>query len=262
MPQKKPIKQSDDNNDDFTKSLKISKLTNLKPSTPLLLSNADSIKSKAKHIVEGELHSEDDDHMYNDGNESEEEVNEEDPDLEQEQENADEVENEDALEENLEVDDEDKGIDDKDENEESEESDAVESEKETFEEDEDKCFYRFATKNAHNEDGNEDSEEELDETEIFDDENLLDVDETRIAKPEERTTFPILTKYERVRIKYDRAQQIALGAKPMMKGIEHLSPVEIAELEIQAKVVPLIIQRTPPNRKKERWYIHELEIVN
>ena len=68
-----------------------------------------------------------------------------------------------------------------------------------------------------------------------------------------------MLKYERVRLLGDRAQQLALGAKPMLKNIEGLSTKEIAELEIKNNVIPLIIERPLPNGKKERWYISELE---
>ena len=83
-----------------------------------------------------------------------------------------------------------------------------------------------------------------------------------IVKPEERVTKPFLTKFERVRLLGDRAKQLSLGAKPMLKNTELLNPKEIARLELEKKVIPLIIERTLPNGKKERWNITELSIVN
>ena len=123
--------------------------------------------------------------------------------------------------------------------------------------DEDNCFYKYVTKKKKNLD--DDEEEEVEEAEVFDDDNKV-FDE--IVKPEERVTKPFLSKFERVRLLGDRAKQLSLGAKPMLKNTELLNPKEIARLELEKKVIPLIIERTLPNGKKERWYIHELQIMN
>ncbi len=122
--------------------------------------------------------------------------------------------------------------------------------------DEENCFYKYVSKKKKNIDDDEDDDEEA---LVFDDDNKV-FDE--IVKPEERVTKPFLTKFERVRLLGDRAKQLSLGAKPMLKNTELLNPKEIARLELEKKVIPLIIERTLPNGKKERWNISELSIVN
>ena len=109
---------------------------------------------------------------------------------------------------------------------------------------------------SNREDPIEEDDEDDDEI-VFDDDNI----ETKveIITEDKRTTKPILYKYERVRLLGDRAQQLTLGAKPMIKNSQGLKPKQIAELEIRENVIPIIIQRPLPNGKKERWYIHELQ---
>jgi len=156
-----------------------------------------------------------------------------------------------------EIDDEDKEIDteDKEENEnEEEEETAVDlgddkgdrEDKDVIDYDDDKCIYNFA-------DDKSDDEIEL----VFDDDIVTETSD--IIPTNQRRSKPFLFKYERVRLLGDRTQQITLGAKPMIKNTENLTPKQIAELELQNNVIPLIIQRSLPNGKKERWYIKELQ---
>lgn len=83
-----------------------------------------------------------------------------------------------------------------------------------------------------------------------------------IVAPEDRITKPILTKFERVRIIGDRCAQITLGAKPMLKNYEGLSPREIANLELKNKTLPIIIKRQLPSGQIELWKVKELMVVN
>lgn len=114
--------------------------------------------------------------------------------------------------------------------------------------DEEKCIYNYA-------DDRSDGEEEI---EFEFDDDMIQISEN-IVNPEKRITKPFLTKYERVRILGDRIQQLTLGAKPMIKNSENLSPKEIAELELKNNVIPLIIVRPLANGEKEKWYIKELK---
>ena len=131
----------------------------------------------------------------------------------------DEVEDEDDLGDEIEIDDEDRKISDNEED----------------------CLYEHV----------EDTEDLVDD--VYDD----DEDEnksTNIVSSNERITKPFMTKYERVRLIGDRTKQLSLGAKPMIKNIEHLTSKQIAELELKHDVIPLIIERPIPNGKIERWY--------
>lgn len=124
-----------------------------------------------------------------------------------------------------------------------------ESEKEDNDDDED-CMYKYARKKGN--DSDSDDEREL----VFDDDHTEPVNV--YVKDDERITKPYLTKFERVRILGDRAKQIALGAKPMIKNVEKMNPKEIARMELERGIIPLIIERTLPNGNKERWRVSEL----
>lgn len=117
------------------------------------------------------------------------------------------------------------------------------------------CIYKIDRKTQKEKLKNE--LENIDE-DSFDDEKKS----SKIVPPETRITKPILTKYERVRILGDRIKQLTLGAKPMLKNTEDLSPKEIAKLELQHHVIPFIVVRTLPSGLIEHWKISELQIIN
>lgn len=166
-----------------------------------------------------------------------------------------EKDEEDELGDNAgEIDDEDKDISPESEKDEEEEQIDVEFEekKEDKEEDyafeEEKCFYNYADEKS-------DDEQDLELT--FDDDAIEETSD--VVPVENRITKPFLSKYERVRILGDRTQQLTLGAKPMIKNAEDLTPKQIAELELKNNIIPLIIVRPLPNGKKEKWFIKELK---
>lgn len=76
----------------------------------------------------------------------------------------------------------------------------------------------------------------------------------------ERTTIPKLTKYEKVRLLGTRAKQISDGSKVFIKSKKIRNAMDIAELELENKVIPLKIKRPLPNGKYEIWSIKELQI--
>lgn len=77
----------------------------------------------------------------------------------------------------------------------------------------------------------------------------------------ERITNPKLTKYEKVRLLGTRAKQISDGSKVFIKSKKVRNAMDIAELELKHKVIPLKIKRPLPNGKYEIWSIKELELV-
>jgi DNA-directed RNA polymerase I, II, and III subunit RPABC2 len=98
--------------------------------------------------------------------------------------------------------------------------------------------------------------------------DFLDDDEEVVSKmirvpDDERMTTKKLTKYERVRILGIRTKQISMGAKVMLKyeGIDK-TPEDLARLEIEYKVCPILIKRVLPNNKYEIWKLSELDIMN
>lgn len=84
--------------------------------------------------------------------------------------------------------------------------------------------------------------------------NLIIPDNKRISRN-------ILTKYERVRLLGTRAKQISDGSKVFVKYDGAKSAMELAELELKHKVIPLKVKRPMPNGKYEIWKISELEVL-
>jgi nickel-dependent lactate racemase/DNA-directed RNA polymerase subunit K/omega len=68
---------------------------------------------------------------------------------------------------------------------------------------------------------------------------------------------PFITKYEKSRIVGARALQLALGAPPLIAP-EFITPdisdpIDIADLELREKVLPIIIRRTLPSKEHEDY---------
>ena len=71
-------------------------------------------------------------------------------------------------------------------------------------------------------------------------------------------TKKILFDYEKIRILCERTNQLALGAKPLIKNINGLTVYEIAKIELEKKIIPIKILRNLPNNKKEIISLDEL----
>lgn len=180
-------------------------------------------------------------------------------DEEDEEENGEET-NEQTIEDVKDVnsdDDLEKKDDDEDEADDVEDDESEDDNEETEEVNEDgECIYRFTGKKKKVKDLLSDIEIEDD---FFDDDNI--VKET-FVDPSKRITKKFMTIYERVRILGERAKQISLGAKPLIKGTENLDPKIVAKMELEKKIIPLVIIRPLPNGQKEKWRVSELEIIN
>lgn len=61
------------------------------------------------------------------------------------------------------------------------------------------------------------------------------------------TKTPPLTKYEKARILGGRALQLSLGAFPLVDARPGDSAIDIAERELEASVLPIIIRRRMPD---------------
>jgi|SaaInlStandDraft_5_1057022.scaffolds.fasta_scaffold16314_2 DNA-directed RNA polymerase subunit K/omega len=126
--------------------------------------------------------------------------------------------------------------------------------------DDDDCMYRFSAKKKGQSNIISEDEDDGDVEIFFEDDDVNELDE--FVSDNNRITRRTLTKYERVRVLGDRAKQISLNAKPMIKNVENLDPKSIARLELENGVLPMIIIRTLPTGKKERWRVNELTIQN
>jgi len=101
----------------------------------------------------------------------------------------------------------------------------------------------------------DDDADNSDDNEIF-----LQNKTVEFVLPENRISSNVLTNYERVRLLGMRTSQLTQGAKPMIKGVAHLDPQIIAQLELESKMMPIILIRTLPNKKKEKWFMKELTL--
>ena len=73
-----------------------------------------------------------------------------------------------------------------------------------------------------------------------------------------RRTSPYMTKYERARIIGTRALQISMNAPVMVDTEGMFDPMEIAEKELLAKLVPFVVRRALPDGTYEDWKVSEL----
>ena len=211
-------------------------------------------KTKIKETLEGGLKSVDDADEVDDDDYStdqgDEEVEEKEEEIEEKEVNSDDdLENKDEEEEGEEEEEE------EDEEEEEEEEEKEEEEPAGDVEDGDAdCVYRFTGKKKIK-----------DTLELKTEDTFFEEDKKKVSKfvsNDKRITKNYMTIYERVRLLGERAKQLSLGAKPMVKNVDNLGPKEIARLELEQKVLPLIIIRTLPNGLKEKWQVNELLVVN
>jgi len=153
-----------------------------------------------------------------------------------EDENEEEIEDEEEVEEVEEAEEKDKG----DDEEEAQGGD-------------DECVYKITKKKKI-------VDIELDAVveDTFEDEEPI-TNDTKYVKSEDRITKSYLYEFERVRLLGERAKQISMGAKPMIKNVDKLDPKSIARLEIENKVIPLMILRELPDGRIEKWKINELQ---
>tara|TARA_B100000035_G_C20940914_1_gene527496 strand:+ start:117 stop:869 length:753 start_codon:yes stop_codon:yes gene_type:complete len=76
-------------------------------------------------------------------------------------------------------------------------------------------------------------------------------------------TLPILTKYERTRVLGFRVKQLNNNSKPFINISEKiLDNYIIANLELEQKKLPFIIERILPNNTYEYWRVKDLELLN
>ncbi|KAH9284353.1 DNA-directed RNA polymerases I, II, and III subunit RPABC2 [Echinococcus granulosus] len=77
-----------------------------------------------------------------------------------------------------------------------------------------------------------------------------------------RITTPYLTKYERARVLGARALQLSMSAPVMVELSGERDPLKIAEKELRANKIPIIIRRYLPDGSFEDWNLDELILVD
>jgi len=113
----------------------------------------------------------------------------------------------------------------------------------------DNCYY----------DNENTTEEDLIDEDEFNKIQEKNIREIEIPK-ELRITKPFLTKFEYARLISIRSTQIANGAKSLLLNPHNLTPIEVAKIELENKLIPLIIKRNLPNNTYELWHINELTL--
>lgn len=242
----------------MTKKMPVKKSNNLLNE----INKANSVKNKEKtkliktggaiKDVDEADEVEDDDYITDNG--ENDEVEEKEKEKEDDEDN--DINSDDDLE-NKNEDEEEKEEEEEEDEEEEEEEEEKEEEAAEVGDDGDgdgDCVYRFTGKKKIK-----------DTLELKTEDNFFEEDAKKVSKfvdKDKRVTKNLMTIYERVRLLGERAKQISLGAKPMIKNVENKGPKEIAKLELEQKVIPLIIIRTLPNGLKEKWFVNELIIVN
>lgn len=92
----------------------------------------------------------------------------------------------------------------------------------------------------------------------YDDESEV---EREAISTKERISTPVMTKYEKCRIIGARATQLAMGADPLISDTQGFTdPLDIAELELKAKKIPIVVRRFLPDESYEDWDIKDLII--
>lgn len=77
------------------------------------------------------------------------------------------------------------------------------------------------------------------------------------TNPVKRISRPILSKYEAASIVGMRSQQIVQGSAPLV-DVPTDDPIEIAQAELKAKIIPIVVRRILPDGKAEYWRLSEL----
>ncbi|EDP42175.1 hypothetical protein MGL_3424 [Malassezia globosa CBS 7966] len=78
----------------------------------------------------------------------------------------------------------------------------------------------------------------------------------------ERITTPYMTKYEKARILGTRALQISMNAPVLVPTEGEMDPLAIAQKELLAKKIPLLVRRYLPDGTFEDWSVSELIITD
>ena len=84
----------------------------------------------------------------------------------------------------------------------------------------------------------------------------------RIIIDDLHRTYPVLSKYERVRVIGQRVKQLNSGCNAYITTDKHIDNYITAEQELKEKVLPIIIRRPIPSGGCEYWRLQDLEILN
>jgi len=108
------------------------------------------------------------------------------------------------------------------------------------------------------------SDEQID---VMADDGAMDAGLDDGEEGKERLTTKYMTKYERARVLGTRALQISMNAPVMVDIKDETDPLKIAQLELRAGKIPIIIRRYMPDHSAdtpsyEDWPVNDLIITD
>ncbi|KAK2941868.1 putative DNA-directed RNA polymerases I, II, and III subunit RPABC2 [Blattamonas nauphoetae] len=108
----------------------------------------------------------------------------------------------------------------------------------------------------------DDQEEPVDDLDNYQENKseIIDPLSAKSVPKNQRITSPHLTKYERTRLLGARALQISKNAPLTVHPGEETDPLLIADLELEARSIPLMVRRHLPDGSFEDWSLDELNI--
>ena len=68
------------------------------------------------------------------------------------------------------------------------------------------------------------------------------------------------TKFEYAKVIADRALEISIGKPPLVKVADHVGPIDVAKMEWDARVIPIVVRRVMPDgsvieiKASEMWF--------
>ncbi|KAF2087646.1 RNA polymerase Rpb6 [Saccharata proteae CBS 121410] len=88
--------------------------------------------------------------------------------------------------------------------------------------------------------------------------NTVEEVKSKQVAPEDRTTTPYMTKYERARVLGTRALQISMNAPILIDPEGETDPLQLAIREMNQNKIPLVVRRYLPDGFYEDWTCEEL----
>ena len=89
---------------------------------------------------------------------------------------------------------------------------------------------------------------------------LVDDHEVKPSKKTKGKTSKFLTRYEYATVISTRANQLRDGSEPCIDTCGEYDPIRIAEMELAARVIPLIVERRLPTGKVEILKVRDMNI--
>ena len=97
-------------------------------------------------------------------------------------------------------------------------------------------------------------------TEHVKDLHVVDAAAARAPRPTKtRVTEPYMTVYEKARMLGARALQLSLDSPPLVDVGDETDPLIMAEMELAARKLPVVVRRYLPDGSHEDWAATELE---